>query len=72
MGLSFHDEKSMVETLRFAPNNLNPVPENGSVDEEEEEEEERRYNDFDIKSSDHSDSDICMVERKDSSTHTKG
>jgi len=35
MGLSFHDENSMVETslgsLRFVPDNLAPIPETGSV-----------------------------------------
>ena len=38
MGLSFHDESSMVEasirSLRFAPDDPNPMPENGIIDEE--------------------------------------
>ena len=55
MGLSFHDESSMVEasiigSLRFAPDIPEPITENGIVDE-----------DFDIQLSD--DSDIQMVDR---------
>ena len=59
MGLSFHDESSMVEasigSLRFAPDIPEPMTENGIVDEE------RRHEDFDIQLSDHS--DIQMVDR---------
>jgi len=60
MGLSFHDESSMVKatssigSLRFAPEDPNPVPENGIVDE-------RRHDDIEIQLSD--DSDIQMVDR---------
>ena len=39
MGLSFHDESSMVEasigSLRFAPDIANHISENGIIDEEE-------------------------------------
>ena len=59
MGLSFHDESSMVEasigSLRFAPDIPEPMTENGIVDEE------RRHDDFDIQLSDQS--DIQMVDR---------
>ena len=59
MGLSFHDESSMVETnigsLRFAPDIVNPPSENEIVDEE------RRHDDSEIQLS--GDSDIQMVDR---------
>ena len=59
MGLSFHDESSMVEasigSLRFAPHIPEPIKENEIV------EEERRHEDFDIRLSDHS--NIQMVDR---------
>ena len=59
MGLSFHDESSMVETsigsLRFAPDIANPTLENGIIDEE------RRHDNSEIQLSD--DSDIQMVDR---------
>ena len=59
MGLSFHDESSMVEasigSLRFAPDIANPISENGIIDEE------RRHDDSEIQLS--SDSDIQMVDR---------
>jgi len=60
MGLSFHDESSLVEasigSLRFAHDISNPIPENGVVDEES-----RRHDDLEIQLSD--DSDIEMVDR---------
>jgi len=60
MGLSFHNDSSIVEasigSLRFAPDIPNPIPEDGIVDEE------RRHDNFDIQSSD--DSDIQMVDRR--------
>ena len=38
MGLSFYDESSLVETviesMRFGPDDPNPIPESGIVDEE--------------------------------------
>ena len=59
MGLSFHDESSMVEasigSLRFAPDIANPISENGIIDEE------RRHDDSEIQLG--SDSDIQMVDR---------
>ena len=59
MGLSFHDESSMVEasigSLRFAPDISNPISENGIIDEE------RRHDDTEIQLS--CDSDIQMVDR---------
>ena len=59
MGLSFHDESSMVEasigSLRFAPDIANPISENGIIDEE------RRHDDSGIQLS--GDSDIQMVDR---------
>ena len=59
MGLSFHDESSMVEAstggLRFVADDLNSVLENENFSEE------RRHNDSEIQSS--SDSDIQMVDR---------
>ena len=59
MGLSFHDESSMVEasigSLRFAPDIANPISEDGIIDEE------RRHDNSDIQLSD--DSDIQMVDR---------
>ena len=62
MGLSFHDESSMVEasigSLCFAPDDdLNPlaIPEKGIVDEE------RRHDDFEIQLGDNP--DIQMVDR---------
>ena len=59
MGLSFHDESSMVEasigSLCFAPDFANPISENGIIDEE------RRHDDSEIQLS--SDSDIQMVDR---------
>ena len=47
MGLSFHDESSMMEasnigSLHFAPDIANPISENEIVDEE------RRYDDSEI------------------------
>ena len=46
MGLSFHDESSMVEasigSLRFAPDTANQISENGIIDEE------RRHDDTEI------------------------
>ena len=46
MGLSFHDESSMVEasirSSRFAPDDLNPMPENWIIDKE------KKYDDSDI------------------------
>ena len=57
MGLSFHDESSMVEasigSLRFAPDIANP--EDGIIDEE------RRHDNSEIQSN--GDSDIQMVDR---------
>jgi hypothetical protein len=35
MGLSFHDEPSLVEVLHFAPDNPNPIPEMGSISQDE-------------------------------------
>jgi len=72
MGLSFHDESSIVEAtcsianLGFAPEDPNPIPENGIVGE-------GRHDDFEIQFTD--DSDIHMVDRriaeiKDSSVRT--
>ena len=63
MGLSFHDESSMVElasigSLRLAPDDPNPIPETASINVLD---EERRYDDIDIQLSD--DSDIQMVDR---------
>ena len=59
MGLSFHDESSMVEasigSLRFAPDIANLISENGIIDEE------RRHDDSEIQLSD--DSDIQMIDR---------
>ena len=63
MGLSFHDESSMVEVtssinigrLHCAPDDPDPISENGAVDEE------RRHDDSEIQLSD--DSDIQMVDR---------
>ena len=59
MGLSFHDESSMVEasigSLRFARDIANPISENGIIDEE------RRHDNSDIQLND--DSDIPMVDR---------
>ena len=59
MGLSFHDESSMVEasigSLRFAPDIANPISENEIIDEE------RRHDHFEIQLS--GDSDIQMVDR---------
>ena len=59
MGLSFHNESSMVEasigSLRFAPHISNPIPENEIFNEE------RRHDDFETQLSD--DSDIQMVGR---------
>ena len=59
MGLSFHDETSMVDasigSLRFAPAIENPITENGMIDEE------RRHDDSEIQLS--SDSEIQMVDR---------
>ena len=59
MGLSFHDESSMVAasigSLRFMPDISNPIPENGIVDEE------RGHDDFADQLSD--DWDIQMVDR---------
>ena len=66
MGLSFHDESSMMETssgsLCFAPGDpKSPVAENGIIDEE------RRHDDvLDIQIVDR-----WIVERRDSSIHTK-
>ncbi|KAF8797341.1 hypothetical protein BYT27DRAFT_7344213 [Phlegmacium glaucopus] len=57
MGLSFHDQESMIESsvgsLRFATNNPNPVPETGDVDFV------NRDDDIGIRISD----DIQMVDR---------
>ena len=62
MGLSFHDESSMVEasirTLRFAPDTANPISENGIIDQER---TQRRHNDSESQLS--SDSEIQMVDR---------
>ena len=59
MGLSFHDESSMVEasigSLRFAPDIENSISDNGIIDEE------RRHDNSEIQPS--SDSDIQMVDR---------
>ena len=44
----------LVGSLRFAPDNPNPIPENGIVDK-------RRHDDSEIQSND--DSDIQMVDR---------
>ena len=59
MGLSFHDESSIVEasieSLRFAPDIANPISENGIIDEE------RRHDDSEIQLS--GDSGIQMVDR---------
>ena len=59
MGLSFHDESSMVEasigSLCFAPDIANLISENGIIDEE------RRHNGSEIQLS--GDSDIQMVDR---------
>ena len=58
MGLSFHDESSMVEasigSLRFGPDVANSVSENGIMDE-------RKHDDSEIQLS--GDSDIQMVDR---------
>jgi len=60
MGLSFHNESSMVEasigSLRFAPDNPNPIPETGSINILD---EERRDDETELSN----DSDIQMVER---------
>ena len=60
IGLSFHDESSMVEasigTLRFAPDIANPISENEIVDER------RHHDDSEIQLSG-GDSDIQMVDR---------
>ena len=59
MGLSFHDESSMMEasigSLRFAPDDPNATSENGIINEE------RRHDDPEIQLGD--DSDIQMVDR---------
>ena len=59
MGLSFHDESSMVEasigSLRFASDIANPLSENGMIDEE------GRHDGSETQLSD--DSDIQMVDR---------
>ena len=59
MGLSFHDESSMVEasigSLRFAPDIENPISENEIINEE------RRHDNSDIQLI--GDSDIQMVDR---------
>ena len=60
MGLSFHDESSMMETsigsLRFAPDDpKSPVSENGIIDEE------KRHDDCEVQLSD--DLDRQMVDR---------
>ena len=59
MGLSFHDESSMVEasigSLRFAPEITNSISENGIIDEE------GIHTDSEIQLSD--DSDIQMENR---------
>ena len=59
MGLSFHDESSMVEasigSLHFAPDIANPISKDGIIDEE------RRHDDSEIQLS--GDSDIQMVDR---------
>ena len=59
MGLSFHDESSMVEasigSLRFAPDIKAPISENEIINEE------RRHDNSDIQLND--DSDIQMVDR---------
>ena len=59
MGLSFHDESLMAEasigSLHFAPDIVNPISENGIIDEE------RRHNDFKIRLS--GDSDMQMIDR---------
>ena len=56
MGLSFHDETSMKEasirSLRFLPDDLNPISENETIDEK------RRHDDSEILLS--GDSDIHM------------
>ena len=47
MGMSFHDQESMVEvtsSLHFASDHPNPIPETGSIDIEGQE----RSEDFDI------------------------
>ena len=61
MGLSFHDESSMVEatssigSLHFAPDIANSISENDIIDEE------RRHDDSQIQSS--NDLDIQIVDR---------
>ena len=59
MGLSFHDESSMVEasigSLRFGPDVANPISESEIIDEE------RRHDDSGIQLSDGL--DIYMVDR---------
>ena len=59
MGLSFHNESSLMETsigsLRFASHTPNPIPEDGIVDEE------RGGDNIETQLSD--DSDIQMVDR---------
>ena len=58
MGLSFHDKSSVVEasigSLCFAPDDPNPMPEIGIIDE-------KRHHDSKIQLSD--DSDIQMLDR---------
>jgi len=62
MGLSFHDQSSMVEasigSLRFAPDYQNPISQSGSINVLD---EGRRDDDIEIQLSD--DSDIQMVDR---------
>ena len=59
MGLSFHDESSMMEasigSLRFALDDPNPVSENGIIDEE------KRHDDCEVQLSDVL--DIQIVDR---------
>ena len=61
MGLSFYDEKSMVEasigSLCFAPGDPNPIPQTGISDIVD----ERREDDVETRWSGHS--DIQMVDR---------
>ena len=63
MGLSFHDEDSMVEasigSLRFAPNVPNSIPETWGINIID----ERRNEDIEIQLSDDSESDIQMTDR---------
>ena len=61
--------EASIGSLRCAVDDLNSMPENRIVDEE------RRHNDFEIQLSDGLDIlmvDGCIVEREDSSIHTKG